>query len=91
MERQHRIDVGAAVQAAVRFLGSINEAHPPEEVAVEEIEFSEEDWKWRITLGYYPSGYSMAAFSGRKFDRQYRVITVDARTGEVLSMKMREP
>lgn len=84
------VDVRTAVQAATQFLSEINPTRPPEEVAVEEVEFLDNEWKWLITLGYYPAGYSLAAFAGRKFERQYRVFTIDPNSGQVLSMKIRD-
>ncbi len=49
---------------------------------LEEIELSEEEEYWLVTIGYddrsvYPS------------ERKYKIIKVDAVTGEVISMKIR--
>jgi hypothetical protein len=52
------------------------------DVSVEEAELSEDERFWLITLGY-----EFAPFGGPK---EYKVFKVDAQSGEVLSMKIRE-
>ena len=51
-------------------------------LALEEVERSKDGRYWLITLGYSPN-----IFTAR---RNYKVFTVDADTGEVLSMKIRK-
>ena len=44
-----------------------------------------QDGIWHITLSYLPAG----AQNGHAAGKEYKALTVDARTGEVLSMKIR--
>jgi hypothetical protein len=83
-------DVKTAVRSAIDFMYQVRQGNPPEDVAVEEVDLSENGLEWVITLGYYPGGTSMKRFSGEASDRQFRVFRVSRATGEVLSMKMRE-
>jgi hypothetical protein len=50
-------------------------------------EHSVQDDIWHITLSYAPAGVS--AQNGHVPAREYKALTVDARTGEILSMKIR--
>lgn len=84
------VDVKSAVRTAAQFLLDIQPSSPPEDVAVEEVELSEDEGRWLVTLGFYPPGSSISRVSGDKPARQYREIQVDADLGGVLSMKMRK-
>lgn len=46
-----------------------------------------QDGIWHITLSYLPTG--AGSDHGHAADKEFKAITVDARTGEVLSMKIR--
>jgi hypothetical protein len=46
------------------------------------------DGIWQITLSYTPAGVRN---NGTVTAREYKVFTIDGRTGEVLSMKIRNP
>jgi hypothetical protein len=86
-------DVKTAVREATRFFAEINQEHPPEDVRVEEVELTDDENVWNITLGFYPPGTSMTLAIGGipVAQRQYRVLRVDANTGQVRSMKIRDP
>ncbi|WP_434688231.1 hypothetical protein [Pseudanabaena minima] len=56
------------------------------DLRLEEVELSDDRSQWLITLGYSISEDGM----GIRSVRHYKIFTVDATTGEVQSMKIRE-
>jgi hypothetical protein len=54
---------------------------------VEEIELSEDNQRWLITLGIR-SPHALSLYG--KEDVSYKVFTVDSLTGEVISMKIKK-
>lgn len=65
-----------------------------EGLQLEETEISDDDRYWLITLGFLrdapnTSGVFVTAYPPNK-ERVYKVVTLDARTGDVKSMKIRE-
>ena len=74
----------AAVAAATYFraITGYNRA-----VTIEEIERTREG-RWRVTIGYQEEPESSLFVGGVK--KAYKVIEVDGKTGEALSMKIRE-
>jgi hypothetical protein len=83
------IDVKQAVEAAANFIaGLYNVANFT--TRLEEVELSEDGNYWLITLSF---AFSVSADLGALLSaprRQYKVCKVDANTGQVLSMKIRE-
>jgi hypothetical protein len=84
------ITVKEAVKRAMLFLGELQESNPPEDVTIEEVELSNDGLFWLITISFFPAGSSIAAITGRKPVKKYKVFRVDAESGEVISMKMRD-
>ena len=85
---QNRIGVKEAVQAAT---SAIRELLPGEELndlRLEEVEQSDDERLWLITLGFYPEPRSELSPLVRPI-RKYKLFTVDAETGKVRSMKIR--
>lgn len=81
------IGVKEAVAKAVEFAQTILEPGRASQILLEEVEAVAENGKgaWVITLSM-PRPGSLAVIGG---DREYKTFTVDRRTGEVLSMKIR--
>ncbi|MDY7004003.1 MAG: hypothetical protein SWX82_08585 [Cyanobacteriota bacterium] len=96
MEKQttknNKIDVRVAVFAAKNYLQSLPGLfeYKIKELRLEEVEFSEDRKYWLITLGFIANttGEEESFFS--KKERDYKVFKVNAETGEVESMKIRE-
>jgi len=93
------IDVKAAVQAASRYFQSIQGLvgidNPPENLQLEEVEISEDRNFWLITLGFerLVRGEKHPLVSVEpppKYERAYKLFRVNAETGEVEAMKIRE-
>ena len=90
------VDVRSAVGAAQRYIGSLQDmiGHP-EDLRLEEAELSEDKQYWLITLGFSrpvdktisPLGDLLAI---PKYERDYKVFKINAQTGEVQSMKIRQ-
>jgi hypothetical protein len=69
----------AAAESAARYFKDL--FGEPFGLALEEAEPSKDGRYWLITLGYHPT-----IFTSR---RNYKLFTVDAETGKVVSMKIR--
>jgi len=65
-----------------------------EHVLLEEVELSDDDRYWFITLGFNskplisPAGFVLPPETDER--RKYRIFKIDGKTGEVRSMKIRE-
>jgi hypothetical protein len=79
--RMAMIDVKQAVGAAQQYLSYIFEGEQLRGLQVEEIELSEDDRFWYITLGWYEDPMHTR--------RVYKVFKIKSRNGEVVSMKIR--
>ncbi|MCA1630377.1 MAG: hypothetical protein LC785_04065 [Acidobacteria bacterium] len=84
------IDVKQAAQLASDFIVGLYSDQTISDVRLEEIELSEDERHWLITLSF-PSPVTSNVLglpvAGR---RQYKILKVDRESGEVLSMKIRE-
>lgn len=91
------IDVKTAVLSAQNYLTSMQEllAEPLKDLGLEEVELSEDKQTWLITLGYNrplettPNVLLPPGFTTHQ--RVYKLIKVNAETGDVEAMKIREP
>lgn len=90
-----KIDVKAAVTAANSYLQDMKDLMkvPLETLRLEEVELSDDQHEWLITLGFdIPSRTSsFVDLIGRNsvYQREYKLFRVDSETGEVKSMKIR--
>jgi len=84
------ISVKEAAKNAYEYMKEIPGYENNEEIAVEEVELSEEESTakkyWLITVGY-PVGFNILQPTSRS--KEYKIFKVDADTGEVISMKIR--
>ncbi|MEB3830519.1 hypothetical protein [Phormidium sp. CCY1219] len=96
------IDVRKAVLAAQNYFGSLqdlmrspNVGGQIEDVRLEEVELSEDKKFWFITLGFdvlKPASQNtlLSEMMPNREERNYRVFKINAETGEVESMKIRQ-
>ena len=77
------ITVRDAASSAINFAQGLLDEARARDLRLEEVEFNKQPPRWFITL-------SMPAVKNFGFSREYKAFTVDADTGEVLSMKIRE-
>ena len=80
------INVKEAAEAAKAYLGQFGTDLP--ELLVEEVEKSEDDQFWLITLGY---SETPLAIQFGAMDRKYKLFRIGAKDGNVVSMTMACP
>lgn len=90
------ISIEDAVNSARDFAGRLYAEGELKQLRVEEFESSADDKKWIVTLGWIePAVRQIGGFAGltnttlEPLPRVYKIFTIDAETGRVLSMKMR--
>ena len=85
------VDVKTAVAKAIRFAQDILEPRRSSDMLLEEVDRVTEGGRdvWLITLSLQiPMSAARAAMGGE--GRDYKTVKIDAETGEVLSMKIRD-
>jgi hypothetical protein len=85
------IDVKTAVEVAMAYFTDLY-GSPYADLALEEVEKVDRRGtnKWLVTLGYVPARRNAMAgvFTAAGATRQYKLVTVDAETGEAESLKV---
>jgi hypothetical protein len=91
------IGVRNAVGAAQQYFGSLRDmiGYHTEELRLEEAELSEDKQYWLITLSFIrpvdkTSNPLADLIATKNYEREYKVFKIDAITGEVQSMKIRD-
>jgi len=91
------VDVRSAVVVASEYFNSLQDMIGDyiEDLRLEEAELSEDKEHWFITLGFIrpvdkTSNPLANLMVTRNYEREYKVFKIDATTGEVQSMKIRE-
>ena len=82
------LDVKEAAQKASEYFAGLYADRGVSDVLLEEVEQADHGKYWLITLSYPVSTDLMTALNLSK--RQYKVFKIDAKTGEVKSMKIRK-
>jgi len=93
-----RIDVRGAVMAAKKYFEDIQDliGKTIDDILLEEVEISDDRRFWYVTLGFSRlTGKTENLISepisfSSQYEREYKIFTIDADTGEVQSMKIRE-
>ena len=91
-----KIDVRSAVYTAQNYIRSIQDLMGViEDLRLEEVELSEDQLFWFVTLGYNrpvdkTHNFLADLVPSSKFERDYKIFKIDAETGDVKSMKIRE-
>ncbi len=78
------MDVKQATQIASNHLNNLYDGQFISNVLLEEIELTEDEEFWLITISFQPPGEIISS------RRRYKTFKIDATTGELQSMKMRE-
>jgi hypothetical protein len=92
------IDVKHAAQVAVQYCGQLF-GNISNRLQLEEVELSDDEKQWFITVGYDEPVTSPASDleemlqrrKQRRVERKYKVVHVDTKTGKVKAVKMRQP
>lgn len=89
------IDIKQAVSIAIEFMKSLYDKSEILDLRLEEVELSDDAQYWLITLGFLrpsPAKHpfeAIAALGQPSYVRVYKVIKVNADTGDTMSMKIR--
>jgi hypothetical protein len=88
-----KIAVKDAIEAALKFFSEAYDTRPFQDVLLEEVELSEDESKWSVTIGFSrpvpKQEVSIANILRTDYQREYKRIMIDANTGEVRAMKFR--
>ena len=93
-EPKPKITVREAAHAAEAYFRQL---FPARNVSLEEVELSEDEKHWLITLGYevevpmVPSVSALNPFIQPEKKTKYKLFKVNAQTGSVVAMKIRNP
>ena len=89
-------DIKQVVGRAKHWLSDVLADEHPTNIGLDEIEFDSLAGQWKITLGFSrpwntSTSNALTAIAGLQAasKRAYRIITLDGKTGEVISMKRR--
>ena len=86
------ISVKEAVSRASQYLGEVFD--DLNYLRLEEVERSDDDSQWYVTLSYLlpePPDSPLASFHlGKKYERVYKQVVVDANSGQCQSIKIRQ-
>ncbi len=93
------IDVKNAVHAAIQYCGELFGGDILNRFQLEEVELSDDEKHWFITVGYDDRGTPQDEAATRIAhgllprapERKYKVVDVDAETGKVKKVKIRQP
>lgn len=90
------LEVKEAVAAARNAAKDFFDETPLNDLQLEEVEYEETSAAWLITLGFNVknmnpmSGIGAALGGNQQYIRKYKIFCIDAITGKVKSMKIRE-
>lgn len=82
------LDVKEAAQRASEYFATLFPQDLASKARLEEVELSEDGQYWLITLGY-PKDDVSGLFFGTATQREYKQFKIEAGTGKVVSMKIR--
>lgn len=85
------VDVKQAVAAVVAFVKDVLEPQRAKDILLEEVELSQKDGDhevWSITISFPRASTTLSDVLSN--GRDYKTFTVDAETGKVQSMRIRE-
>ncbi len=85
------IDVKTAVRVATSYFDQLIQRHYSE-LAVEEVEKTDDDRFWLVTIGYNVMSSDrggLVSFQSAPV-REYKIIKVDSQSGDAVSMKVRK-
>ena len=89
------MNVKDAVKKAIVYIADVFYTENPESIGLEEVILNEDDNTWEVTVGFsrpwdYQKEGLVTGFQPRNPKRQYKIVRIDNKSGEVKSIKMRE-
>ncbi|MBD2480491.1 hypothetical protein [Planktothrix sp. FACHB-1365] len=87
-----KIDVRAAVSLAQKYFNNLQDMIDSsiQSLRLEEVELSEDKQFWFITLGFDCVNLNNLLQVVPQYAREYKIFKINAETGEIESMKIRE-
>lgn len=86
------ISIKEAAEKAIIYFKSVPGYEGAKNVLIEEIEKSDDKSFWLITLSHLvPQTSPFEVITGKGYRKEFKVFKIDALTGEVVSMKLRNP
>ncbi len=82
------IEVKQAAEAALAYFNELYKSGY-HNLALEEVELSNDEEYWIITLGYNPPSIGLTQLTGAGAKREYKQFKIDSTTEKVISMKIR--
>lgn len=87
---ERKVDVKAAVTSAMEYVKSLYSGQSLRDLLLEEVELADGNSEWLITIGFsLPKEEQGLLITPRQLARHYKIVRVDAKTGEALSMLIR--
>ncbi|NUM53005.1 MAG: hypothetical protein HUU46_05120 [Candidatus Hydrogenedentes bacterium] len=86
------IEVKEAVKIASAYLHELLDSDGIADIMLEEVELSEDEQEWHVTLGFHPRWSDKGpfdTFTGKRI-RIYKTFTVDRKNGKISAMKIRQ-
>ena len=99
-EEPAKVNVTEAIHRAAEFLDRVFADEEIKDIRLEEVEFVDDEDVWSVTLSFLRripeeqlSGFArnMKQLGGQDYERVYKSVEVDGRSGEAHSIKMRSP
>jgi hypothetical protein len=94
--RENQVSVKSAVNAAIDYVNDLYTDRNLRDLMLEEVEFSEGANQWLVTVGFSlpetkeeSTSLITPSRTNRALSRRYKIIKIDAKTGEPVSMKIR--
>ena len=90
------MNVKEAVKKAIEYIADVFESEHPENIGLEEVVLNESKDTWEVTIGFsrpwdhHPKGGLVTGLQPQNPKRQYKVVRLDNKTGEIESIKIRE-
>lgn len=86
------VEVKAAVRCAFAYLRELLDGEGIADIMLEEVELSEDEKEWYVTLGFHPRWTDVGPFDAitGKRTRIYKTFTVDRQDGKVTAMRIRQ-
>jgi len=90
------MNVKDAVRKAMEYVTEVFKSENPENIGLEEVILNEDENIWEVTIGFsrpwdYPqSGLFMGGLQPQNPKREYKIVRIDNKSGEVKSIKIRE-
>ena len=89
------MNVKEAVKKAIEYINDVFEAEQLEHIGLEEVVLNEDEDIWEVTIGFsrpwdYPKPGLVTGLQPQNPKREYKVVRIDNKSGEVKSIKIRE-